>query len=276
MPFFQRAVQLDPNFAMAYASLGTSYGDLGETNLAAENARKAYELRERVSERERFYIDSHYYGFVTGDLEKERQSYELWKQTYPRDGVPPNNLGVVYLQMGQYEKRLLQKQESVRLDPGSAQSYAGLVFSYLFLNRLEEARSTIEEAQAKRLDSGDLHLVLYLLAFLKNDPAGMAQQVAWGADKPGMEDQFLGLEADAAAYFGRLEKAREFWHQAVSSAERVNEKETAAGYEAEAAVQEALFGNTAEARLRAAATLKLSTGRDVQVWSGTRSGHRVG
>ena len=264
VPFFQRAIQLDPNFAMAYASLGTSYGDLGETSLAAENTRKAYELRERVSEREKFYIESHYYGYVTGDMEKERQAYELWKQTYPRDPVPPNNLGVVYLKMGQYEKRLLEKQEAVRLDPGSAQSYDGLVFSYLFLNRPEEARSTIEEAQAKLLDSGDLHLVLYLLAFLKNDPAGMTEQVAWGAGKPGMEDQFLGLEADTAAYFGRLEKAREFWHQAGSSAERVNEKETAAGYEAEAAVQEALFGNAAEARLRAAATLRLSTGRDVQ------------
>jgi eukaryotic-like serine/threonine-protein kinase len=264
VPFFLRAISLDANFAMAYASLGTSYGDLGESNLAAENTQKAYDLRGRVSEREKFYIESHYYGFVTGDLEKERQALELWKQTYPRDPTPPNNLGVVYMQLGQYDKRLAEKKESLLLDPGSAQTFAGVVFAYLFLDRLDEARATAEEAQAKHLDSPDLHLFFYILSFFQNDSAGMAQQVAWSEGKPGVEDQFLDAEADTAAYFGRLGNARELWRRAVNSAERADEKEAAAGYEAEAALQEALFGSAAEARQKVAAARGISTGRDVQ------------
>jgi Flp pilus assembly protein TadD len=264
VPFFQRAIRLDPNFAMAYASLGTSYNNLGETSQAAENTRKAYELRERVSEREKFYIESHYHDFVTGDLEKGRQVYELWAQTYPRDTVPPNNLGVIYGNLGQHDKALAEIRETFRLDPSSGLSYAGLVADYLNLNRLEEARATAEEAQAKKFDSPRLRFNLYWLAFLQNDAAGMAQQAAWSAGKPGVEDILLADEADTAAYAGRLGKAREFSRRAVASAERAEEKETAAGYEADAALREALFGNAADARRRAAAALALSTGRDVQ------------
>jgi Flp pilus assembly protein TadD len=132
VPFFQRAIHLDPNFAMAYASLGAVYTNLGETSLAAENTRKAYELRERVSEREKLYIESHYQTFVTGDLEKARQAYELWAQTYPREVVPPLNLGVIYWNLGQFDKALVEFREAVRLDPRSI-SYAGLVHSYLNL-----------------------------------------------------------------------------------------------------------------------------------------------
>jgi tetratricopeptide (TPR) repeat protein len=264
VPFFQRAIRLDPNFAMAYASLGTSYNNLGETSQAAENTRKAYELRERVSEREKFYIESHYHDFVTGDLEKGRQVYELWAQTYPRDTVPPNNLGVIYGNLGQHDKALAEIRETFRLDPSSGLSYAGLVADYLNLNRLEEARATAEEAQAKKFDSPRLRFNLYWLAFLQNDAAGMAQQAAWSAGKPGVEDILLADEADTTAYAGRLGKAREFSRRAVASAERAEEKETAAGYEADAALREALFGNAADARRRAAAALALSTGRDVQ------------
>jgi tetratricopeptide (TPR) repeat protein len=261
---YQRAIRLDPNFAMAYAALGTSYGNLGEPSLAAENVRKAYELRERVSERERFYIESHYYRNVTGDLEKARQAYELWAQTYPRDVVPPNNLGVIYQTLGQYEKCLVEAREVLRLDPGSGAHYFGLANSYLLLNRQEEARATAQEAQAKNLDSPALRFDLYLLAFLQNDAAGMAEQVAWTAGKPGVEDVLLYFEADTAAYSGRLGKAREFSRRAVASAQHAEEKETAAGYEADAALREALFGNPVEARQRAAAALALSTGRYVQ------------
>jgi serine/threonine protein kinase/Flp pilus assembly protein TadD len=264
VPLFQRAIHLDPNFAMAYASLGTSYIDLGETSLAAENTRKAYQLRERVSEREKFYIESHYYNNVTGDLEKARQAYELWAQTYPRDDVPPSNLGGIYINLGQYDKFLSEARETLRLDPGGGQSYATLVGSYVYLNRLAEARATAAEAQAKKLDSPSLRFNLYMLAFLQNDAAGMAQQVDWTAGKPGVEDVLLANEADTAAYSGRLGKAREFSRRAVASAQHAGEKETAAGYEAEAALREALFGNAAEARQRAVAALGLSTGRDVQ------------
>jgi tetratricopeptide (TPR) repeat protein len=264
VPLFQRAIGLDPNFAMAYASLGTSYDSLGETSLGAENTRKAYELRERVSEREKFYIESHFYNYVTGDLEKARQAYELWAQTYPRDLVPPYNLGVIYANLGQYDKMLAEYREALRLDPASGASHANLVSSYLNLNRLEEARATAEEAQAKKLDSPSLRFNLYWLAFLQNDAAGMDQKLAWSAGKLGVEDVLLANEADTAAYSGRLGKAREFSRRAVASAERAEEKEAAAGYEAEAALREALFGNAAEARKRVAAALVLATGRDVQ------------
>ena len=263
IPFYKRAIELDPNFAVAYASLGGSYHNLGEPSLAAENTRKAYELRERVTERERFYITSRYYEYVIGDLEKARQSYELWAQTYPRDVVPAGNLNVICDYLGQYDKALAQSRESYRLVPDGL-SYSNLVNAYLFLNRLEEARTTAEEAQTKNLDSPYLRVNLYALAFLQNDAAGMAQQVAWAAGKSGVEDALLEDEADTAAYSGRLAKARGFSRQAVASAERAEEKETAAGYEADAAVREALFGNEAEARQRAAAVLALSTGRDVQ------------
>jgi eukaryotic-like serine/threonine-protein kinase len=264
VPLFQRAIRLDPNFSMAYALLGSSYSNLGENSLARENTKKAYELRERVSEREKLYIESHYLYFVTGDLEKVRQAYELWAQTYPRDDVPPNNLGTVYLQLGQYDKALAELREALRLNPASGLCYAYLVSSYLVLNRLREARATAEEAQAKKLDSPVLRGYLYLLAFLQNDAAGMEQQVAWAVGKPGVEDVLLAFEADTAAYSGRVRKAREFSRRAVALAERAEDKETAAGYEAEAALREAFFGNAAEARERAAAALALSNGRDVQ------------
>jgi serine/threonine protein kinase len=260
-PMYERAIRLDPDFAMAYASLGTSYNNLGETSLATENIRKAYDLHDRVSEREKFYIESHYYQFVANDLEKARRAYELWAQTYPRDRVPPSNLTYIYGALGQHDKALAQAREAFRLDEASGTG--NLVNSCLQLNRLEEARGTAEEAQKKNFDSPPLHYLLYQLAFLQNDAAGMTHQVAWATSKPGWEDVLLASEADTAAYSGRLGKAREFSRRAVASAERAEEKETAAGYEDEAALREALFGNATEARQRAVAALALSTGRDV-------------
>ncbi len=264
VPFFQRAIRLDPNFAMAYEALGTSYSNLGARSLASENTRKAYELRERVSELEKFHIESHYYQFAIGDLEKARQAYELWAQTYPRDPVPPQSLGITYKNLGQYDKALAEAHETLRLDPAYVLGYASLLSNYFYLNRMDEARATAEEARAKKLDSPYLRFNLYLLAFLQNDVAGMAQQVAWSAGKPGVENMLLANEADTAAYSGRLGKAREFSRRAVASAERAEEKETAAGYEADAALREALAGNADETRQQAAAALGLSTGRDVQ------------
>ena len=263
VPFFQRAIQLDPNFAMAYASLGTSYWVVAETSLGAENMKKAYALRERVSMREKFYIESHYHDFVTGDMEKTRQACELWTQTYPRDDVPKIVLGVVYSKLGQYDKLLAENREALGLY-ASAVNYANLADSYLYLNRLDEARATAAEAQAKKLDSPYLRFLLYQLAFLQNNAAGMAQQVTWASGKSGWEDVLAAEEADSAAYSGQLGTARKLSRRAVASAERAEEKETAAGYEADAALREALFGNAAEARQRTAAALTLSRGRDVQ------------
>ena len=264
VPFFQRAIRLDPNFAMAYARLGTSYANIGESTLGAENTRKAYELRGRVSERERFYIESHYHHLVIGNQESARESYELWAETYPRDWQPLPPLFVIYGVLGQYEKSLAEAREAFRLNPGSGMNAANIVVSYLRLNRLEEARNAAKEAQAKKLDSPELRDFLYQLAFLQNDAAGMAQQVAWAADKPGVEDVLLNYEADTAAYSAKLREARELSRRAVASAQRAEEKEVEASYEADAALREALFGNTVEAQQRAAAALVLSNGRGVQ------------
>jgi eukaryotic-like serine/threonine-protein kinase len=264
---FQRAVSLDPNFAMAYARLGTSYNNLGQTARAAENTRKAYDLRERVSEHEKFYIASHHEHFVTGNLEAARRTYELWAQTYPRDWVPPGNLGVIYGNLGDYDKALAGAQETMKLDPGGGLSYANLVSSYLPVNRLDEARATAQEAQAHNLDNPSIHLSLYGIDFLQHDAAGMEREAAGLMGKPGFEDGMLRNESDTAAYGGRFAKARELTRRASDSAQRADEKETAAGYEAEAAVREALVGNMSQAKQQAQAALALSNGRDVEAVS---------
>jgi eukaryotic-like serine/threonine-protein kinase len=264
VPLFKRATHLDPNFAMAYASLGVGYHHEGETTLAAENTRKAYELRERASEREKFYIESHYYGFVTGDKEKERQVYELWAQTYPRDDVPTFNLGGMYWELGQYEKALAQYLKSARLDSGDSLNRANEARAYLYLNRLKEAEARAKEGLSINIDSLEMRSIAYQVAFLLNDVGGMREQVARSVGKPGVEDILLGFEADTAAYSGRQAKARELSGRAVASAERAGEKESASGYEAEAALREACFGNAAQAKQRATAALQLATGLEVQ------------
>jgi eukaryotic-like serine/threonine-protein kinase len=259
VPFLQRAIRLDPNFAIAYARLGNSYRMLGEPALASENTRKAYELREHVSDLEKFYIESHYYQQTTGELEKARQVYELWAQSYPRDWGRAAAETAVPGMSGQYEEGLAESREELSLNPNGG-GYFDLLYFYLRLNRLGEAQSTIEEAQAKNFDSPSLRRLLYELRFLQNDAAGMSQQVAWAADKPGAENALLGLEAKTAAYWGRLGRARELSRQAVVSAKRAEEPEVAAEYEADAALREALFGNPTEARQRAADALELSNG----------------
>ncbi|MFI5056548.1 MAG: protein kinase [Candidatus Acidiferrales bacterium] len=264
VPLFLRAISLDPRFAMAYASLGTTYHNLGEKNLSAENTKKAYDLRARVSEREKFYIESHYHDFVTGDLEKARQVYELWARTYPREEVPPTNLGVLYQSLGQYDKALESFRESMHVTAADAVSYINLVLVYINLNRLKEARATAEEARAKNLDSPTMHLYLYELGFLQNDTRQMAEQVAWAMGKPGEESTLQYFEGQTAAYSGQLNKSREFSRRAVESAERAGEKESTAGVEAAAALAEALFGNKLEAQKRAMHALSLSNGRDAE------------
>ena len=263
VPLFQAAINLDPSFAMAYASLGASYDHSGEFSLAEENTRKAYELRERVTERERFYIEAHYYEVVTGDLEKERQVYELWSQTYPRAALPAN-LSAIYQVLGQYDRALAEAREAIRVEEPAALDYNTLVWAYISLNRLKEARAIAEEAQAKRLDSSGVRHSMYRIAFLQNDASGMAQQVAWSVGKPDMA-LFQSLEGHTAAYSGRVAKAREFSRRAVASAEDAEEKWEAANIEAEAALQEAFFGNADEARERSAAALGLAEFRNTRL-----------
>ncbi len=265
IPFFNRAIEIDPNFAMAYARLAVSYGNLGQASLAAENLKKAYARRDRVSEREKFHITADYYAFATGELEKEAQTYGLWMQSYPRDFIPHVNLGFNYNAFGQYEKSLAESQEGLRLGPNIVGVYQILGQNYIALQRPDDAKATFEQALARKLDSGLLRLWMYYLAFFRSDSAQMEQQVAWGSGKPGAEDPLLSAQSDTEAYYGRLKKARDFSRRAVDSAVRADSKETAALWQVNAALREAEFGSAAQARQGIAVALALAPGRDVKV-----------
>ncbi len=263
VPFYKRAIQLDPNFAMAYAALGTDYGNLGEANAALENATKAYALRDRVSEKEKLYIDSSYEEFATGDLEKARQAYELWQSDYPQDMTPVIYLGTTYGSLGQPEKALEETQAAFRLDPNDL-VYAALASCFLSLNRLKEAQAVIQEAQSKNHDSVSLHFLIYNIAFLQKDQAAMAREVAWSKAKQ-TQDAFLTLDAQTAMYAGQERKAMDLTQRALSVARQLNEdKEFFAGINVDVALREALVGDAAVAREYASTSLALSNSRDVQ------------
>jgi tetratricopeptide (TPR) repeat protein len=263
IPFLKRAIELDPNFPMAYAGLAISYGNLGQPSLALEYATKAYGLRDRVTEREKLRITADYF-YATGELEKESQTYDLWIANYPRDYVPHNNLGANYSAMGQFEKALAEQQETLRLAPDDVSGYSNLGSSYLWLNRLDEAKAQCDQALAHKLDGLGLHLIMYSLAFLRGDSAQMEQQVAWGAGKPGNEDILLTVQSDTEAYYGRRSKARDFSRRAADSAIRADAKERAAQWQVNAALREAELGDTASAKQGVRAALALSPGRDVK------------
>ena len=264
--FYKRALELDPNFAVAYASLGLVYANLGQASLAAENIKKAYSLRDRVSEREKYRIAALYYSYVTGELEQSSQAYELWAKSYPQDSVPHNNLGFIYSQLGQYEKALTETQESQHLEPNLI-GYTNLAGICLALNRTDDAKKMIEQAQEHKFEGDVLHSTIYQLAFIRGDAAEMGRQVAWAAGKPGTEDLLLSFQSDTEAYYGQLGKARDFSRRAVDAAVRSDSKETAAMWQVNAALREAEFGNTATAKQDVAAALALAPGRDVKLIS---------
>jgi eukaryotic-like serine/threonine-protein kinase len=264
LPFYKRAVELDPNFAMAYEAMSGVYINLNEVSRGVENGRKAFELREKVSERERFAIESNYYFLTTRELEKAAQVYELWQQTYPRDASPYTNLGAVSTVLGNYEKALDEDKESMRLNPDIVYSYFNLAFNYIYLNRLEEAEAVLKQAEERKLEDEDLLGNRYLLAFLKGDTAQMESWAASAMGKPGMEDLLLAMQADTEAWYGKLERARELTRRAMDSAQYNDAKESAAGYQAVAGLREVESGNCAQARSDANAALELGPERDVQ------------
>ena len=263
--FQKRAIELDPNFAMAYALLGLSYANLSQPSRAAENLKKAYELKDRVSEKEKLRISANYYYVVTGELEKEAQTYQLWVQSYPRDSVPHGNLGANYAALGQYEKAVAETQAAIELEPDRVTNYSNLGQAQLALNRLNDAQISFGKPAALKLDSGTLRWWMYYLAFLRGDTSGMEQQLAWSAGKPGDEDPLLSAQSDTEAYYGRLAKARDFSRRAVDSALRADSKETAALWQVNAALREAEFGNAAAAKQGVVTALGLAPGRDVKV-----------
>ena len=265
IPFYKHAIELDPNFALAYAWMGISFNDIGELSKDVESTRKAYDLRDRASEPEKYFITARFHKVVTGNLEKAEEALLLWIQAYPRSALPHIYLaGAIYPVTGQYAKAIEHGKEAIRLSPNFSPSYALPMFDYIALNRLDEAKTTYEQAIERKLKNGFFPLLLYQIAFLQNDTAGMARQVASSAGTPGVEDWLLGLEADTAAYSGRLRAAREFSRQAMDSAERAGEEEAAATYSAESGLREALFGNADAARRRASLAMKRPAGHDVQ------------
>ncbi|MGB0036792.1 MAG: protein kinase [Candidatus Acidiferrales bacterium] len=265
IPFFMHAIELDPNFAVAYAWLGRMYGDIGESGMAADYTRKAYELRDRTSEPEKYFISAHFHIAVTGNLEKAEQSCELWMRAYPRSEIPHDFLGgIIYPVLGQYEKGVEEATEAIRLNPDFPISYDILMSNSMALNNLDKAKAAYGQALERKLNHPFFRFTLYEIAFLQNDAPGMAQQVARSAGQPGAEDELLGLEADTAAYSGRLRNARELSRRAMDSAERAGEKETAATHSAVSGLREALFGNAGEGRQRAAMAMERSAGRGVQ------------
>ncbi|HKU25307.1 MAG TPA: tetratricopeptide repeat protein, partial [Candidatus Sulfotelmatobacter sp.] len=266
VPFLKRALELDPNFAMAYCGIAVVYSNLGRASLAAENAKRAYDLRDRVSERERYRISAFYFQYVTGEVEKATEAYELWAKSYPRDMTPHVNLGVIYSALGQYEKSIAETEIAQKLEP-TIVIYGNLAGNYINVNRLADARKTLQEAQQKNFDGLTIRGDLYSLAFLSGDAAEMERQVAWGAGRPGEEDQVLNGHADTQAYYGRFEKTRDLARRASDSAVRADAKETGAQWLAFQALREVEAGNIAQAKQMVSRAVALAPGRDVRVIS---------
>jgi len=264
IPFFKHAIELDPNFAAAYQALGISYSNLREPGLATENLQKAYDLRDKVSEREKFRISSSYYLLVTGELEKAIETYELWAQTYPRNSEPFGNLGVDYTYLGQYEKGITASLEDLRLNPGSAAAFTNLVGLYPAVNNLDEARAKYEQAVAHKVDNPFLHGNRYGAAFSGERRGGEQRQVDAAMGKPG-EDVLLSFASDTEAFYGRLGGARRLSQRAIESARGSESKETAAAWRMNAALREAEFDNVARSRQEIAPALAEGPTRDVSV-----------
>ncbi len=256
IPFYRRAVEIDPKFAMAYMYLGFMYSNIGEDRLSAASITKAFQLHEHVSEREKFIIEGAYHNLVTGDLDKARQALEFVVQSYPRFWVPHDSLAGMWSTSGQWEKAVSEYREAIRLNPAAGIDYGGMMIADLSLNRLQDAEATIQQARANGLGSVLEGVPLYAVAFYKNDRQEMARQVAQATGKPGLEDTLWGMDADTAAYYGRLANAKELVVRAANSAAREGENETVANFYSTLALREAMAGNVQAARQHAALAIK--------------------
>jgi DNA-binding winged helix-turn-helix (wHTH) protein/tetratricopeptide (TPR) repeat protein len=266
IPLYRRAVELDPDFAMAYAALGITYGTAREYELAAQFSQRAFELRDRVSERERFYISARYYMDVLDDGDRAIEVLELWKQTYPRDFAPRTNLSARYSAIGRYHEALEEAREGVRLNPDAGVAYAALAHSSICLGRYRDAAAAIEHALARKLDPPYSRYMLYAIAFLQGDAAAMQHQVDRVEGTPA-EAGMLAIQSVTAAYAGRVRQARELTKRAIELAKRRGLDEAAGLYAAGDAMREAAYGNCREAEQAATRTLALSRGRYPVSWS---------
>jgi len=265
VPFLQRAVELDPKFASAYWKLAVAHYDMGELEAAREDSAKAYELRDLVSERERYVISAQYDQLVTGDLEHAIQTYEVYSREYPREVSAHGDLGYLLATVGQLERSAAESKEVIRLDPTAAINYGNVVFALRALSRLDEAKATCRQAQTRNLESAWLMSDCYGLAFVEGDTATMQQLVTSAMGKMGTEDLLLSNASDTEAFYGRRTKARELSRRAAESALRDNRKEAAALWQLNAALREAEFGDGEEARRQAIASFGLSHSREVQL-----------
>ncbi len=257
LPYSLRSIELDPHFAVGYLAVGETYANLGELARASEYLTKAFQLREHASEREKLSITGEYYTTVTGELDKAAQTYQEQIESYPREPSGYTSLGIVYAEQGQYEKAAEITTKGMRIFPNASQWYTNLAAFALALQRFDEARQTINEARARKLDEFAQHAALYALGFLAADSAAMAEQRQWFAGKPEYETFGLALASDTEAYVGHLGNARELTKRAVDSATRADNKEGGAIFQAIAAQREAAYGNAAKGRQGAAEALKL-------------------
>jgi tetratricopeptide (TPR) repeat protein len=265
VPFFRHAIDLDSKFAMAYAALGTCYFNMGQKQLAAENTTTAFRLRDKVSEREKYYIESHYYHLAIGDLQQARNVYVIWARTYTQDTVPQTNLGEIYGQLGQHESCLDAYKKGLDLAPGSGLNYGSLFDTYVNLDRFQEAQDVLEQMKKTKTSSNDLRHHVYQLAFYQNDQDAMARQTEWASSNPDDSGVILHFAAETSALRGQLGQAREWTRKAVDSVRlRPDMMESAAAYEAASALREALFGNVIEARRYASEASRTEVGREVQ------------
>ncbi len=260
---FRRATEIDPNFAMAHASLGRIYADLDESDLSAESTSRAWRLRDRASDREKFFITAGYDTLVTGNLEEGRQIGEAWARAYPREALPHTLMsGMVNKVAGRYETALAEARKSIELDPGFAIAYYNLAVNNAYLGRLDEADNTLRRAAGRGLEIDEFIMLAHNIAFLRGDQPGMEREAARARARSGAETWISNQESFALAYSGHLEQARNMSQRAVDQAEQEGQRERAGQWEAGAALREALFGNASEAGKRAAAALDLSRGRE--------------
>ena len=257
MPLFQQAIELDPEFAMAYLDLGESYGLLGQYAHNREQVRKAFALRGHASERERFNLVAVYHQAVSLDLDRTIENSELWEQSYPRDFTPHRVLGFEYGVLGKHQRSAEEFRKAQQLDPSQALPYAGLMVDDMAMDRFTEAREVFEEAKSHNVQAGEAERKLYSLAFLEGDKETMEKLVAAMSSEPGFEMAALAEQSHTAAYFGRLKAARELAGQMTEKALREKDTASAADVESDAAFREALFGNLAEARIHVAEAVKL-------------------
>ena len=260
LPFYQHAIELDPSFAMAYMSMAGALGNSGRTEESVDYTKKAYLLREHITERERLLIEGRYYMSVTGELERARQVYEVYKQAYPRSGRAYNQIGVIYCAYGQYEKALAEHLQLLRLVPDSSQSYGNTAIDYLALNRLDDAEHVLAQARAGNLGGNFLAYVFYLLAFLRGDEQSMSRILSSTNGDTEAEYMLFGVQAETEAYYGRMKAAREFSRRAQESALRAGNTEIALGYQLESALREADMSNTSRARQEATAAIAHGSG----------------